>query len=45
MVERREKFEKDYLNKEYAKTVYKEEYDRIEKDGTMEKIINYYEDY
>ena len=45
LVERREKFEKDYLNKEYAKTVYKEEYDRIEKDGTMEKIINYYEDY
>lgn len=45
MIERRDKFQSDYLNKSYAKSVYKEEWDRISKDGTIEKIINYYEDY
>ena len=45
LVKKRDKFQKDFLNKEYAKSLYKEEWDRISKDGTMEKIINYYEDY
>ena len=45
LIERRNKFEKDYLNKSYAKLVYKKEFERISNDGTMEKIINYYEDY
>ena len=45
IIEQRNKFETDYLNKEFAKSVYKKEWDRIKNDGTMEKIINYYEDY
>ena len=45
LIEKRNKFQKDYLNKEYTKNIYKEEWDRISKDGTLEKIINYYEDY
>lgn len=45
LVERRDKFQKDYLNKELAKSIYKKEWDRISSDGTKEKIINYYEDY
>ena len=45
LVQRRDKFQKEYLNLEYTKSIYKEEWDRISKDGTMEKIINYYEDY
>ena len=45
LIEQRNKFEKDYLNKEFAKSVYQDEWNRISKDGTKEKIINYYEDY
>lgn len=45
LIEQREQFEKDFLDKEYAKKVYLEEYARIESDGTIDKIINYYEDY
>ena len=45
LVERRDKFQKDYLDKQYARKIYKEEWDKAEKDGTMEKILNYYEDY
>ena len=45
IIEQRNKFETDYLNKEFAKSVYKKEWDRIKNDGTMNKIINYYEDY
>lgn len=45
LVERRDKFQKDYLNKDYAKSVYENEWKRISSDGTKEKIINYYEDY
>lgn len=45
LVERRAKFEQDFLDKEFAQKVYLDEYARIEKDGTIEKIINYYEDY
>ena len=45
LVERRDRFQKEYLNKDYAKSIYKKEWDKIKKDGTYEKIINYYEDY
>jgi uncharacterized protein len=45
LVERRAKFEKDFLNKEYAREVYKKEWDKITSDGTYEKILNYYLDY
>lgn len=45
LIKRRAKFETDFLNKEYAKQVYKKEYDRISADGTIEKILNYYLDY
>ncbi len=45
LIERRDKFQKDYLNKEYAKSIYQKEWNRIIKDGTYEKIVNYYEDY
>ena len=45
MIEKRDKFQKDYLNKDYAKSVYKKEWDKISNDGTKEKILNYYEDY
>ena len=43
--ERRDKFQKDYLDKEHARSVYKKEWDRISSDGTRERIINFYEDY
>ena len=45
LVEKRDKFQEDYLDKEYAKLIYQKEWNRIKKDGTMEKIINYFEDY
>lgn len=45
LIERRDKFQKEYLNKNYARSIYKKEWDRISNDGTKEKIINYYEDY
>ncbi|MCF0124887.1 MAG: hypothetical protein HUJ68_03885 [Clostridia bacterium] len=45
MVEKRDEFQKGYLNKEYAKSIYKSEWNKIKQDGTMDKIINYYEDY
>lgn len=45
LIEKRTKFEKDFLNKSYAKSVYQKEFEKISTDGTLEKIINYYEDY
>ena len=44
-VDKRDNFQNDYLDKEFARKIYKEEWDRISSDGTKEKIINYYEDY
>ena len=41
LVERRDKFQRDYLNKEYAKSIYEKEWNRISKDGTKEKIMNF----
>ena len=45
LIKRRDRFQEDYLNKNYARAIYKKEWDRISSDGTKEKIINYYEDY
>ena len=45
LVEQRNKFEVDYLNKEYAKKIYQNEWNRISADGTIDKIKNYYLDY
>ena len=45
LVEKRDKYQKDYLNKEYTRKIYKEAWDQAEKDGTIDKILNYYEDY
>ena len=35
----------EYLDKDYTRKIYKEEWEKARKDGTMEKILNYYEDY
>ena len=45
LVEQRDKFEKNYLNKEYTKKIYKEEWERISANGMIDKIKNYYLDY
>lgn len=45
LTQRRDKFVADYSDREYTRSIYKAEWDRITADGTMEKIINYYEDY
>ena len=45
LIEKRNKFESDFLNKDFAKTIYLKEWNKISNDGTMEKIINYYEDF
>ena len=45
LIAKRDKFQKDYLNKPYARSIYKAAWDKISADGTMEKILNYYEDY
>lgn len=45
LVKQRDEFEKVYLNKNYARKVYKKEWERISSNGTIEKIKNYYLDY
>ena len=45
LVERRDKFQTDYLNKDYARKIYIEEWNKAKNNGTMEKILNYYEDF
>lgn len=45
LIKRRDKFQKEYLDKNFARRIYKKEWDRISKDGTKEKIKNYYEDF
>ena len=45
LIERRDKFQNDYLNKSLTRKIYKEEWDTAKKNGIMEKILNYYEDY
>ena len=45
LVQKRDKFQKEYLDIEYTKAIYQKEWNRISSDGTMYKIFNYYEDY
>lgn len=45
IAKRRDEYQENYLDKEYTKSIYREEWNKISKDGTIEKIINYYEDY
>lgn len=45
LIKQRDQFETDYLDKDYTKSFYQKEWNRIKDDGTMDKIINYYEDY
>ena len=45
LIKRREDFEKGFLDKDYARRVYKTEWDKISQDGTIEKIKSDYLDY
>ena len=45
LIKKRDAFEKNYLNKEFTKEIYKRQWQRISADGTIEKIKNYYLDY
>lgn len=45
LLERRDKFEQDFLNRNYTHEVYQAEFSRITVDGTIEKIKTYYEDF
>ena len=45
LIERRDEYQKHYLDKKYTRKIYKKEWDKISKDGTIDKIKNYYEDY
>lgn len=45
LVEKREVFEKEYMNKENARQVYKNTWDNIITTGTYDKIVNYYQDF
>lgn len=45
LIERREQFEKEFLDREYCRKVYFATYDRMSKDGTLEKVLTYYEDF
>lgn len=45
LIERRKQFEHDFLDKEYAKKVYLDDYKLKEETGEIDAIINYYEDY
>lgn len=33
------------MNKDYTRSIYKKEFERISNNGTLEKIKNYYLDY
>ena len=45
LIRARDQFTRDYLNTKYARSIYQKEWDRISRDGTLDKILNYYEDY
>ena len=45
LVLERDKFQKKYLNKEYAKSVYRNAWDKIIKEEGIKKLKNYYQDY
>lgn len=45
LIERRTQFEKDFLNREHCHAVLLASYNRMQNDGTIEKILNFYEDF
>ncbi len=45
LLEQRDKFEREFMNKEFARKVYLEDYKLKEETGEKEKIVDYYEDY
>lgn len=45
LVLKRDKFQNEYLDKEYAKSVYKKAWNKILKEEGIEKLKNYYQDY
>ncbi len=45
LVSERDKFQKEYLDKDYAKSVYKTAWDKMLEEEGIDKIRNYYEDY
>lgn len=45
LIERREQFEKEFLDREYCCKVYTAAYERMSEDGTLEKVLNFYEDF
>lgn len=45
LIERRDNFEKAYLDKTSTRDIYQKEWQRISADGTIEKIKTYYLDY
>lgn len=45
LVLKRDKFQNKYLDKEYAKSVYKKAWNKILKEEGIEKLKNYYQDY
>lgn len=45
LIEKRKKFELDFFDKNYTRSIYEKEFRRISEDGTIEKIKNYYLDY
>lgn len=45
LVNKRDAFQKDFLDKELTRQIYKKEWDEISSNGVKEKIISYYEDY
>lgn len=45
LVSERDKFQKEYLDKDYARKVYKKAWDKMLEEEGIDKIRNYYEDY
>ena len=42
---RLEQFKKEFLDKEFVRSVYKKEYEKIFREGIVDKILHYYEDF
>ncbi len=45
LAKRREGFEREFLDREYSRQVYREAYERLKEGGELEKIQTYYEDF
>lgn len=45
LIKRRDKFERGFLDRDYCHTIYTETYNRMKEDGTLKKILTYYEDF